>query len=389
MNDGSRAGFENSAQRRDSLGVMRWLPYAVCTGCSLLCATSACSNPASTKTSATAGTTTGSGGASAGTGGTSTSSASTSSASTGGASTGTGGAPLTLTITPSKNCATPYAMDFGATHVEVDPTQGARVSVLRVNGADVLASQAVTGDMIDWGSTFWPSPQKWPWPPNSSTSIANVDPNPYSCVASDASSFTLKSAAITSTNANVPNISVTKRFSADLAKEALVIEYTMTNTGTTAVMIAPWEISRVPGGSLAFYPGTMPGTRPGSTFAVPKVTTDPSGIVWYQHNTSDATQYKLFDDGKMGWLAAVVADSLFVKQFDDVPASAQPPTEAEIELYSSAKYVEVEEQGAYQSLAAGASQAWTVRWYARTIPAGVTAAVSSPSLVSLVQSLLK
>jgi hypothetical protein len=363
----------------------------------LLCAASACSNPASTQTGAGAGTTTGRGGAGIGSGGASTHSASTSSASTAGSGTsgagtsgaGTGGAALTLTITPSKNCATPYAMDFGATHVEVDPTQGARVSVLRVNGADVLASQAVTQDMIDWGSTFWPSPQKWPWPPNSPTSIANVDPNPYTCASSDASSFTLKSAAITSTNANVPNISVTKRFSADLAKEALVIEYTMTNTGTTALMIAPWEISRVPGGSLAFYPGTMPGTRPGSTFAVPKVTTDASGIVWYQHNPSDPTQYKLFDDGKMGWLAAVVSQSLFVKQFDDVPASAQAPTEAEIELYSSAKYVEVEEQGPYQSLAAGASQAWTVRWYVRTIPAGVTASVSSPSLVSLVQSLVK
>jgi hypothetical protein len=355
----------------------------------LLCAASACSNPASTKTGAASGTSTGSGGARAGTGGTnnSSASASTGSASSGGA--GTGGAPLTLTITPSKNCATPYAMDFGATHVEVDPTQGARVSVLRVNGADILASQAVTGDMIDWGSTFWPSPQKWPWPPNSPTSIANVDPNPYTCASSDASSFTLKSAAITSTDPNVPNISVTKRFSADLAKEALVIEYTMTNTGTTAVMIAPWEISRVPGGSLAFYPGTMPGTRPGSTFAVPKVTTDASGIVWYQHNPSDATQYKLFDDGKMGWLAAVVAHSLFVKQFDDVPASAQAPTEAEIELYSSAKYVEVEQQGPYQSLAVGASQTWTVRWYARTIPAGVTIGVSSASLVSLVQSLVQ
>lgn len=369
---------------------MRWPIYAMVAGCSSLCAVSACgkSNPSVMETGAGAGATTGTGsagGARPGTGGASTSSASSGTAGTSDA--GTGG--TALTITPSTNCTTPYVMDFGATHVEVDPTQGARVSALRVNGADVLASQAVTGDAIDWGSTFWPSPQSWPWPPNSSTSIANVDPNPYTCVSSDASSFTLKSAAIVSTSPSVPNISVTKRFSADLAKEALVIEYTMTNTGTSAVMIAPWEISRVPGGALSFYPGTMPGTRSGSSFAVPKVVMDASGIVWYQHDPSDATQYKLYDDGKMGWLAAVVSTSLFVKQFDDVPASEQAPTEAEIEIYSSAKYVEVEEQGPYQSLAAGASQAWTVRWYVRTIPAGVTVGVSSPSLVSLVQGLVQ
>jgi hypothetical protein len=280
-------------------------------------------------------------------------------------------------------------MQFGATHVEVDPMHGARVSVLRTGGADILASQAVTGDAIDWGSTFWPSPQAWPWPPSQANSIANVDPNPYACSASDASSFTLTSAAIVSTTAGVPNLSVTKKFSADLQKEAVVIEYTMTNTGTTAEMVAPWEISRVPGGALSFYPGTMPGTRSGSQFPVPPVVVDPSGIVWYQHHPSDGTQYKLFDDGKEGWLATVVGNSLFVKQFPDVPASEQPSTEGEIELYSSAKYVEVEEQGPYQSLAAGASVSWTVRWYARPIPAGVTVAVASASLVSLARSLVQ
>jgi hypothetical protein len=311
-------------------------------------------------------------------------------AGTGGAgSAGDSGVLPVVTITPSTACSTPYAMDFGVTHVEVDPTQGARVTALRLQGVDILASRAVTGDTLDWGSTFWPSPQKWPWPPSLSTSIANVDPNAYSCSTSDASSFTLQSMAITSTDPNVPNLSVTKKFSADLQKGAIVIDYTMTNTGTAAEMVAPWEISRVPGGALSFYPGTMPGTRPGSSFAVPPVVTDASGIVWYQHDPTSGTQYKLFDDGKEGWLATVVGQSLFVKQFADVPASEQPPSEAEIELYSSAKYVEVEEQGAYQSLAAGASVRWTVRWYVRAIPAGVTVAPSSASLVSLARSLVQ
>jgi hypothetical protein len=289
-----------------------------------------------------------------------------------------------LTITAPASCSGSYQMDFGTTHVAVD-VAGGRVSALSAGGAAVLASSTVTNTTLNWGSTFWPSPQSnWNWPP-----ITAIDSNAYSCTASDASSFTLTSAANTGTG---PKVQVIKKFYADLTKQAVVIDYTLKNTDTAAAMVAPWEISRIAPGSLSFYPGTAPGTRTGSTFAVP-TTTMSSGIVWYQQDTS-ATQYKLFDDGKSGWLATVTGNVVFVKQFTDVPAAQQFSTEAEIELYSSGitagkGYVEMEEQGPMQNLAAGASYTWTVRWYVRAVPAGVTVAPGSATLVSYVQSLVQ
>lgn len=377
-------------------GAVLWLGRAACAGALSFAAATACSagSPSSSPpgddsggTQSTAGT--GNGGSGAGVAGTGTSGTGNPAGGTTGSG---GGASLTLTIAPSNNCGTPYVMDFGPTHVEVDPTQGGRVSALRVGGVDVLATQAVTGQMIDWGSTFWPSPQSWSWPPSSS--IPAIDPNPYTCPASDASSFTVQSGANTGTG---PKVSVSKKFSADLVKGALIIDYTMTNTGTAAAMVAPWEISRVAGGALSFYPATNPPTKNSGNFKLPG-TVSMLGVTWYQDNPSDTTASKLFADGTGGWLATAVGGNVFVKKFDDVPASAQPPTEAEIEVYSSGlqtggaagkSYVEVENQGAYQSLAAGASVTWTVRWYARPIPAGATATAGDATLLSFVQSLVQ
>jgi hypothetical protein len=273
-------------------------------------------------------------------------------------------------------------MTLNGVEMQVDPSQGARISSLRLGGADILAGSAVTMTTVNWGSTFWPSPQSlWNWPP-----IAAIDSAPYACAADDSYSFTLQGAANAGTG---PKISVKKKFSGDLTQQAMVIDYTMTNTSTAAIMVAPWEISRVPPGALSFYPaGSAPGTRTGSSFALPSTTTDGSGITWYQ-NVPSSTQYKLFADGLGGWLATVVGNNVFVKKFDDVPAAAQPPTEAEIEIYSSQYYIEVENQGAYASLAAGASVTWTVRWFVRPLPAGATAAVGDANLLAFVQSLVQ
>ena len=60
----------------------------------------------------------------------------------------TGGAPSTVTLTPSDNCSTRYAMDFGHTRVEVDPTQGARVAALQVDGAEILQWQQLVREVI-------------------------------------------------------------------------------------------------------------------------------------------------------------------------------------------------------------------------------------------------
>jgi hypothetical protein len=296
-------------------------------------------------------------------------------------SAGAGGASsLMLTTTGGK-----YSLAFGQTFIEIDPSNGARITALRVGGAtgtDVILDSTVnagTTNADNWGSTFWPSPQTWPWPPTGSNSIEAINTSPYTA-AMDASSLTL-----TSGLATTPTVSVIKKFSADLVKEAVVIDYTITNGGAAAVTVAPWEITRMGAGSITFYaPGTGAPTA-GGTFALPPTTTA-AGATWFQH-TGSATPYKLLADGMGGWLASAVGDLLLVKTFPDIAAGAAASGEGEVEIYSSQLYVEVEQQGAVQTLMPGASLHWTVRWYARKMATPAT--VGSADLVTYVQNLIK
>jgi hypothetical protein len=291
-----------------------------------------------------------------------------------------GAASLTLA-----NNAGKYSLAFGNTYIEIDPANGARVTALRFGGAtgtDVILDSTVnagTANADNWGSTFWPSPQTWPWPPTGANSIAAINTLPYTA-ATDASSLTLTSGVAAS-----PTVFVVKKFSADLAKEAIVIDYTVTNGGTAPVAVAPWEITRMGAGSITFYtPGTG-APAAGGTFALPPTTTM-SGATWFQH-TGSQTEYKLLADGSGGWLASAIGNLILVKTFTDIPAGAAAPGEAEVEIYSSQLYVEVEQQGAVQTLMPQASLNWQVRWYVRKM--ATPAAVGSIDLVTYVQNLIK
>jgi hypothetical protein len=277
-----------------------------------------------------------------------------------------------------------FSLSFGATYIEIDPMNGARITALRVGGptgSDLITDQTLnagTDNADNWGSTFWPSPQTWPWPPTGANSIEAINTSPYTAL-TDASSLTLSSGVATA-----PTVSVTKKFSADLVKEAVVIDYTVTNGGTAPVTVAPWEITRVGAGSITFYL-QGDGAPTAGSFPLPP-TTSAAGATWFQH-TGSATAYKLLSDGKGGWIASAIGDLLLVKTFPDIAAGAAASGEAEIEIYSSQKYVEVEQQGAVQTLAPGDALHWTVRWYARKMAA--PAAVGSADLVAYVQNLIK
>jgi hypothetical protein len=272
-----------------------------------------------------------------------------------------------------------YQLTVGSTYLEIDPANGARMTALRV-GSDraknLLADATVTGQTDNWGSTFWPSPQNWPWPPTDPHSINAINSLPYTA-SLDGTTLTLTS----SVNTTAPQLAVTKRFSADLTKEAIIIDYTMTNGGTDPVTTAPWEITRVAPGGITFYP---PASPPYAQATPRLATTEEAGVVWYQHDPSDLTLYKLFGDGKDGWLAHADGDLLLIKSFRDLPPGAAAQNEAEIEIYAAPKYVEVEQQGAVATLGAGQSLHWTVRWYARKLAA--PAALGSAALVAYVQN---
>ncbi|HEY3255895.1 MAG TPA: hypothetical protein VGJ91_18180 [Polyangiaceae bacterium] len=291
-----------------------------------------------------------------------------------GGNAGAGGAMSAMWTTDAGK----YSLSLGNTYLELDPTNGARMTALRVGGStgpNLLADSVVTGQADNWGSTFWPSPQNWAWPPTEADSINAINTLPYTAV-SDGLTLTLTSQV----NATAPTVSVIKKFSADLAKQAIVIDYTMSNGGTAPVSVAPWEITRVAGGGITFYADA------GDPSIVIAQTTLTDGVRWYQHDPNVAPPAKFFSDGK-GWIAHAAGDLLLIKSFPDISPAQSPTGEAEIEVYADPKYVEVENQGAAQTLAPAEALHWTVRWYARKLPA--PAVLGSADLVAYVQNQIK
>jgi len=151
-----------------------------------------------------------------------------------------------------------------------------------------------------------------------------------------------------------------------------------------AAQWAPWEITRMPATGLAFWP------TGGAPFGGTPIFNQAVG----EHTWVDAAQTqgeaKLFADGQGGFLAYVVGDRLLVKQFQDQPPTAAAPSEAEIELYVNPdhSYVEVENQGAYASIAPAETVHWKITWYVRQLPAGLTPSLGNPDLVSFVTKTL-
>jgi len=296
-----------------------------------------------------------------------------------GGNAGTGGSITAMWTTDGGK----YSLSLGSTYLELDPANGARMTALRVGGSagpNLLADANVTGQEDNWGSTFWPSPQNWAWPPTAEGSIDAINTLPYAAI-SDSQTLTLTSEL----NAAAPAVSVIKKFSADLAKEAIIIDYTMTNGGTVPVTVAPWEITRVAAGGITFYAEATEPVVHDPNMVLP-ATTLTDGVRWYQHDPNVVEPTKFFSDGK-GWIAHAAGDLLLIKSFLDLTPDQSPTGEAEIEIFAAPKYVEVENQGAGQTLQPGDALHWTVRWYARKLAS--PAVVGSADLVAYVQNQIK
>jgi hypothetical protein len=200
----------------------------------------------------------------------------------------------------------------------------------------------------------------------------------------DETSCTLTGPKISAaTHPNVDGLSVTKKFTADFAKQAVSIQYTIKNQGAASKRVAPWEITRVVGGGLTFF-ATDAAPTAGTMPLLP--TTSGAGCLWFKHTTS-ILESKLFADGK-GWIAHVTPqNAILVKSFPDIVQAEAASGEAEIEVYASPvakNYVEVENQGAISDIRAGGMLNWTVRWYVRTLPSTVTATPCNQALVDFV-----
>ncbi len=260
-----------------------------------------------------------------------------------------------------------YSFAVGGVGFSVNAAVGARITSLTAGAVELLAGTAVNGS--NYGSTFWTSPQSaWTWPPP-----AAIDSSAY------AASINGDTVVMVGGSDPALGLAVDKAFSADAASGWITIGYTVRNTGTAAVSVAPWEITRVPTGGIAFFPLGSGGVAGNSTLTVSQLGAE----LWFDSATQGAQDQKLFADGGGGWSAHAAQGHLFVKRFVDVPAGGAASGEAEIEIYSGAGYVELEVQGVLTSLAVGASLVWTTEWKVVPIPAGIPVESGSAALVEL------
>ena len=257
---------------------------------------------------------------------------------------------------------------------EVDARTGGRVTALRLDGRNLLTGPEI--DAGNFGSTFWTSPQSaWGWPP-----VPELDHHEYRASIEE-SAIVMRSAPSASLG-----VEIEKRFAADRARGAVLFEYRIHNLGALPIQTAPWQITRVGPGGLTFYPSGE-GAFPPSNLGVQ----DALGATWYDYDKASITEHqKHFADGREGWLAHVDRDALLVKTFPAVPRAAHAPGEAQIEIYASPEhtYVEVEAQGAYETVEPGGALTWQVVWLARRLPEILPISVGSEALLAHVRALV-
>lgn len=295
-----------------------------------------------------------------------------------------------------------YVLEFGKTVLEVEPKVGGRIARFAYDGKNVLIGPDTHEN---WGSTYWTSPQKdWGWPP-----VPEIDEEPFS-VSLEGDTIVLKSKPAhvlrpSEDGAEGPAepgklVTIEKRITPVLKDEAVDITYVIHNQGSEPIELASWEISRVAAGGLSFYPkgeGII-ADRIGDFDVFPF--TQQHDIVWFDQRKANYSGHtKLAADAGAGWLAHVTPERLlFLKQFQNVPKDAQAPGEGEVELFGNSskkedgtpdtQYVEVENQGSYETIAAGGQQRYKVRWMVRPLPKDVEDEAGSDKLVSYVRNLV-
>ena len=278
-----------------------------------------------------------------------------------------------MSAAPDAEASLELALDDG-TRLEIDPARGGRITGLWFEGRNLLTGADV--DPINYGSTFWTSPQsQWGWPP-----VFEIDGAPYATKPVD------DGFALLGPKSDALGVSVGKRFEVIRGRRAFRLQYAIINHAATEARLSPWQVTRVRPGGLTFF-ATGGGTLAHSDLPV----RDEGGVTWLYHDAVVLRGHqKVYADTPQGWLAHVDGDALFVKTFESIPGAAYAPGEAHIELYASAghRYLELEVQGSYETIAPGTPRPWTVAWRVRRVPAGVPREAGSAALVDLVRAVI-
>jgi hypothetical protein len=336
----------------------------------------------------------GAGGQSAGTGGVGGQSAGTGgvggqSAGAGGVggAAGAGGSAPSLTLPIMRGDLD--VLEMGPLSFAVNPAKGARIVSFKLDSDELLTD--ATANAKFWGSTLWTSPASDWVVPGTFVPPAVIDSDPYTTTVSADGVITATSGPST---ANGKQFVVTKVFHADLAKNAIVIDYQIKNTGGTPFRLSHWEVTRVfPDGLMFFQSGT---TTKLDFLAQPVKVQQAQGYTWYDNTTHvmGKGESKAGADSPGGFVAQVAphtkGDLLFIKAFKAITTTAAPPAHYPIEFYCNDPhtYVELEDHSSYDEIAAGATYTQTVTWYLRRLPLGTDRSAGSAALTAAAQSTL-
>lgn len=238
-----------------------------------------------------------------------------------------------------------YFINVGNLHMMISEN-GGKILSLKYDETEVISQ-------LRWpesfGSTFWTSPQReWNWPP-----VSEFDKQPYTVEQND------DAIVMTSQPSSRLGLQVSKKFTTDKQRKAIVITYSIKNVTDTIRSVAPWEITRVPNSGLIFFDASKESISPANLLPFQFA----HNAAWYQADAINENR-KINADGK-GWLAYANNGLLLVKQFTDLDASQPAPGEAEVQVYVNrgTTYIELESQGAYTALNPGQQLSWTVCWY--------------------------
>jgi hypothetical protein len=291
-------------------------------------------------------------------------------------------APRTTAVVPVERDGR-YVFEFANQSLAIDPRVGARITSFALDGQNVLSGPEVNA--LNYGSTFWSGPQSdWDWPPP-----AELDREPYQA-SIEGARLVLRSQASPSLE-----VRLTKKVSVDAAAAAVDIEYVIENLARAPRRFSPWQVTRVPVEGVSFFPTGAREYGSGPFHALAGVQRG-QPYTWFQFDpaASHADEQELFADGAGGFIAHAARGLVLVQSFADEPPTARAPGEAEIEIFleaaadPAARYIELEVQGAYVTIAPGASSSWRVRWYLRHLPAGTSATIDAPGLANFVTHLL-
>lgn len=275
-----------------------------------------------------------------------------------------------------------YSIKVNNIDMVISAAVGARVISVKLNGNEVLSSKSVHPAF--YGSTLWLSPEgKWKGQGVLDNGGYKVDD--YNKV----NRFNGTDLHLISQKDSLRGFAFEKQFTVSPSDTAIIIRYTITNISKEMQEVAPWEVTRVPAGGLAFFPKGARDT-PQSNKMYPLLNiSDSMDMIWYPYDSSSLSPQKLFMNGE-GWVAYVDNRVIFIKSFPVINPKEAAPGEKNVEAYVNRQktYMELENQGAYTKLEQNGSLNYAVRWYVRKLPDNIKVRVGSPDLINYVHSIL-